>query len=132
MTLFTALVSLLTGRPVHSDLAMTGEITLRGMVLPVGGIKEKVLAAHRAGIKRLILPERNQRDLEEVPDNVKKALNITFATRMDQLPKLTLESGDNNAKSAAKVKQTGKKTPAKKTAKPVAEKKAARKASPAQ
>jgi ATP-dependent Lon protease len=63
----TALASLATGRPVRSDLAMTGEITLRGKVLPVGGIKEKVLAAHRAGINTVILPRQNERDLEDVP-----------------------------------------------------------------
>ncbi|KMY69227.1 peptidase [Desulfocarbo indianensis] len=91
VTMFTALVSLLTGRPVKSDLAMTGEITLRGMVLPVGGIKEKVLAAHRAGIKTIIMPAQNQRDLEEVPDNVKKALAFKFAERMDQVAAWALE-----------------------------------------
>ncbi len=85
VTMFTALVSLLTGRPVRHDVAMTGEITLRGMVLPVGGIKEKVLAAHRAGIKTVILPARNQPDLEEVPDKVKKALEFVFAENMDQV-----------------------------------------------
>ena len=68
VTMMTSLVSLLTGIRVRHDVAMTGEITLRGRVLPVGGIKEKVLAAHRAGIKRVILPERNVADLEEVPD----------------------------------------------------------------
>ena len=68
--MFTALVSMLTGIRVRHDIAMTGEITLRGRVLPVGGIKEKVLAAHRAGIRRLTLPERNKADLEEVPKEI--------------------------------------------------------------
>jgi ATP-dependent Lon protease len=103
VTLFTALVSLLTGRPIKSDLAMTGEITLRGMVLPVGGIKEKVLAAHRAGIKAIIMPAQNQRDLEEVPDNVKKALKFKFAERMDQVASWALEP-------MSKVKAPAKKT----------------------
>ena len=68
VTMATALASLLTGRPVRDDMAMTGEITLRGKVLPVGGIKEKVLGAHRAGISTVILPKRNETDLEDVPD----------------------------------------------------------------
>ena len=70
----TALVSLLTGRPVRSGLAMTGEITLRGRVLPIGGLKEKTLAAHRAGIKRVLVPERNKADLDEVPKEVRDEL----------------------------------------------------------
>lgn len=90
VTILTALVSLLTGRPVRSDVAMTGEITLRGMVLPVGGIKEKVLAAHRAGVKTIILPERNQRDLTDVPDNVKKSLKFVFARQMDEVAQKAL------------------------------------------
>ena len=71
VTMLTALVSLLTGIRVRHDVAMTGEITLRGRVLPIGGLKEKVLAAHRAGIKRVIVPERNRADLDEVPEEVK-------------------------------------------------------------
>ena len=71
-----SLASLLTGKPVRDDVAMTGEITLRGQVLPVGGIKGKVLAAHRAGIKELILPKRNAKDLEEVPPDVLGAFKI--------------------------------------------------------
>ena len=76
VTMMTALVSLLTGIRVRHDVAMTGEITLRGKVLPVGGIKEKVLAAHRAGIKRVILPERNAADLDEVPQEVRDELEF--------------------------------------------------------
>jgi len=107
VTMFTALVSLLTGRSVKSDLAMTGEITLRGMVLPVGGIKEKVLAAHRAGIKTIIMPAQNQRDLEEVPDNVKKALAFKFAERMDQVAAWALEPAAAKKKSKAIAKKSG-------------------------
>jgi len=78
VTMLVALASLLLGRPVRGDLALTGEITLRGQVLPVGGIKEKVLAAHRAGIREVILPARNEKDLEEVPDEVREALQFHF------------------------------------------------------
>ena len=81
--MFTALVSLLTGRPVRHDVAMTGEITLRGRVLPVGGIKEKVLAAHPAGIKRVIVPERNRPDLDDVPESTRKAMEFTFLSTVD-------------------------------------------------
>ena len=76
VTMYTALVSLLTGVPVRPDVAMTGEITLRGNVLPIGGIKEKLLAAHRAGIKRVIIPERNVKDLIDVPEEVKSEMEI--------------------------------------------------------
>jgi ATP-dependent Lon protease len=89
--MFTALASLLTERRVRPDVAMTGEITLRGNVLPVGGVKEKILAAHRAGIKRVILPKRNEKDLVEVPDEIRKDVEIAFVQRMDELLPLALE-----------------------------------------
>jgi ATP-dependent Lon protease len=73
------------------DVAMTGEATLRGLVLPVGGIKEKVLAAHRAGIKRIILPERNKKDLQDVPEQAKKEMEFAFAHSMDDVLKSALE-----------------------------------------
>ncbi len=71
ITLATALASALTGRPVRKDIAMTGEITLRGRVLPIGGLKEKVLAAHRAGIRTIIMPAENEKDLEDLPGNIR-------------------------------------------------------------
>ena len=79
VSMFTSFVSLLTGKPVKDKLAMTGEITLRGNVLPIGGVKEKVTAAHRSGIKHIILPEHNKKDLEEIPEHIKKDLNFYFA-----------------------------------------------------
>jgi len=91
VTMFTALVSLLTGRKVRNDTAMTGEATLRGRVLPVGGIKTKVLAAHRAGIKRVILPEQNARDLDEIPDEIKKDIEIVLAGDMKEVLDNALE-----------------------------------------
>ena len=90
VTMFTALASMLTGKPVRNDVAMTGEITLRGNVLPVGGIKEKMLAAHRAGIKRVILPERNRKDLIDVPDQAKNEMEFFFVKKMDELLPLAL------------------------------------------
>ena len=92
VTMFTALVSMLTGIRVRHDVAMTGEITLRGRVLPIGGLKEKVLAAHRAGIKRVIIPERNKPDLDEVPKEVKDELEFVCVTKMDQVLEAALES----------------------------------------
>ncbi len=85
VTMATALASLLSGRPVRSDVAMTGEITLRGKVLPVGGIKEKVLAAHRAGIRTVILPRRNEPDLDEVPVDAARELSFVFADTIDDV-----------------------------------------------
>lgn len=82
VTLFSALLSLVTGRLVCNDLAMTGEISLRGKVLPVGGIKEKILAAHRAGIKKVILPEKNKADLAEIPEAVQEQMKFIFAKNM--------------------------------------------------
>ena len=84
-------MSLLSGIRVRSDVAMTGEATLRGLVLPVGGIKEKVLAAHRAGIKRVIMPARNEKDLADVPEQARKELEFVFATHMDDVLKAALE-----------------------------------------
>jgi len=85
VTMFTTLASLLSGRPVRDDVAMTGEATLRGRVLPVGGIQSKVLAAHRHGIKRLILPKRNEPDIDEVPEAVRAELDIIFVEQMEEV-----------------------------------------------
>jgi len=91
VTMFVALVSLLTNVPIRNDVAMTGEITLRGLVLPVGGIKEKVLAANRAGIKTVILPRKNEKDLEEIPERIRKEMNFKFVQRMDEAIELALK-----------------------------------------
>jgi ATP-dependent Lon protease len=90
ITIATALVSLITGRPVRSDLAMTGEITLRGKILPIGGVKEKVLAAHRAGLKTVLLPRRNDRDLQEIPAEVRNDIKIVLVDTVDDVLKLAL------------------------------------------
>ena len=94
VTMTTALTSLLTGRKVRSDVAMTGEVTLQGRVLPIGGVKQKVLAAHRAGIGTVILPKDNERDLEDVPDEVTEALDIHVVGDIDQLLAIALEPAD--------------------------------------
>lgn len=88
----TTMVSAMTGIPVRADVAMTGEITLRGEVLPIGGLKEKLLAAHRGGIQQVLIPNDNEKDLEEVPDNVKNGLKITPVKWIDEVLELALES----------------------------------------
>lgn len=87
----TALVSVMTGIPVHASVAMTGEITLRGEVLPIGGLKEKLLAAHRGGIKTVIIPEGNRRELKEIPENITKALDIRPMRWIDEVLHVALE-----------------------------------------
>jgi len=84
----TAIISLMTGIPVRREVAMTGEITLRGRVLPIGGLKEKLLAALRAGIKTVIIPEENAKDLTEIPDTLKNALEIIPVSRVDEVLKI--------------------------------------------
>jgi ATP-dependent Lon protease len=91
ITMATALASLLTGRPVRSHLAMTGEMTLRGRVMPIGGVKEKVLAARRAGVTTIILPKRNEKDLEDVPANVQQELKFHFVETIDEVLDFALE-----------------------------------------
>ena len=106
--MFTAIVSLLTGIPVKNRVAMTGEITLRGNVLPVGGVKEKITAAHRAGIKTIILPDHNRKDLEEIPDHIKKDLDFYFAKEMMDITDFALPGLNGRKKprkSSAKAKK---------------------------
>ena len=91
VALYTALVSLLTDRKVRNDVAMTGEISLRGQVLPIGGVKEKTLAAHQAGIKTVLLPERNARDEDDIPDNIREALDIRYVGEVSQAIDIALE-----------------------------------------
>ena len=91
VTMATALVSLVSGRPVKPDIGMTGEITLRGQVLPVGGVKEKVLAAHRSSLRTVILPKRNDADLEDLPEEVRKDINFIFVETIDQVLDAALE-----------------------------------------
>ncbi|XP_060892926.1 lon protease homolog 2, peroxisomal isoform X1 [Labrus mixtus] len=93
VTIVTCLASLFSGRLVRSDVAMTGEITLRGLVLPVGGIKDKVLAAHRSGVKRVILPKRNEKDLEELPPNVQADLDFVTAANLDEVLNAAFDGG---------------------------------------
>ena len=91
IAMMTSLVSALTGNPVRKNVAMTGEITLRGHVLPIGGLKEKLLAALRAGIKTVIIPEENQKDLEEIPDEVKQNIRIVPVSRAEQVLTIALK-----------------------------------------
>lgn len=97
ITIATALISSLTTKPVNKDVAMTGEITLRGRVLPVGGLKEKVLAAHRAGIKTFLLPKRNEKDLTEIPANVRRQVRFLFVEQMDEVLDAAFNPGNGQA-----------------------------------
>jgi ATP-dependent Lon protease len=97
----TALVSAMTGRAVRRDVAMTGEVTLRGRVLPIGGVKEKVLGAHRAGIKHVILPKENEADLDDLPAEVREALTFSCVDTLDDVLRVALEDGDGSAPRAA-------------------------------
>jgi ATP-dependent Lon protease len=90
----TAMVSALSNRAVRKDVAMTGEITLRGRVLAIGGVKEKVLAAHRGGIHTVILPLDNRKDMEEIPQNVQKEMSFIFVEHMDEVLKVALIPGE--------------------------------------
>jgi ATP-dependent Lon protease len=97
VTMTTALTSLLTGRKVRSDLAMTGEVTLQGRVLPIGGVKQKVLAAHRAGLTTVLLPKDNGQDLEDIPEEVRDAMTIELVGDVDRLLELALEPASQPA-----------------------------------
>jgi ATP-dependent Lon protease len=92
VTLVTALVSVLTGRPVREDLGMTGEVTLQGRVLPIGGVKQKVLAAHRYGLKTVILPKANEVDLDDVPEEIRDELEFKLVEHVDEVLQLAFES----------------------------------------
>jgi len=114
VTMATALASLISGRPVRPEVGMTGEITLRGQVLPIGGVKEKVLAAHRAGLKTVILPKRNEVDLEDLPEEVRHEIKFILAERVEEVLRAALEppksKGDggvrrNDGKRAAAPRQ---------------------------
>jgi len=111
VSMFTAMLSLLTGKPVVDKLAMTGEITLRGNVLPIGGVKEKVTAAHRSGIKTIILPDHNKKDLEDIPDHIKKDLTFHFAHEMMDVIDVALPG--LNGRKKKPVKKTTKKSTSK-------------------
>jgi len=91
ITIATSIMSALTSIPVRADIAMTGEITVRGRVLPIGGLKEKLLAAHRQGIREAILPADNEKDLPDIPENIRNEMKLHFVTSMDQVLKLALE-----------------------------------------
>jgi ATP-dependent Lon protease len=109
LAMFTALTSLLIGRAVRPDLAMTGEITLRGLVLPIGGVKEKVLAAKRAGIKTVILPSRNRKDLVDVPRDARRGLEFKFVSNVDEAMRIALRDGQlEGAATHASGRKTGR------------------------
>ena len=95
ITIATAVVSALTGRPVKHQVAMTGEITLRGRVLPIGGVKEKLLAAHRGGISHVLLPKDNEKNLEDIPEDVLRKIEIDFVDHMDTVLEIALADTDD-------------------------------------
>jgi len=114
VTMATSLVSLISGRKVKPHLGMTGEITLRGQVLPVGGVKEKVLAAHRNGLRTVVLPERNKFDLEDVPDEVKQSMKFVFAQTVDDVLKAALEAPKSSRRAKRKTAARSSHHPGKK------------------
>jgi ATP-dependent Lon protease len=91
LAMTTAMVSLLTGRPMRSSVAMTGEVTLQGLALPIGGVKQKVLAAHRMGLTEVILPRRNEKDVDDVPESVRGAMTFHFVSRVEEAIAVALE-----------------------------------------
>ena len=100
ITIAAAMVSNLTKRPVKSDTAMTGEITLRGRVFPVGGIKSKILAAHRVGIKNVIMPKENEKDYKELPLQLKRGLKFSMVETMEEVVEMTLHGSGTQGKTA--------------------------------
>jgi ATP-dependent Lon protease len=127
ITIATSLISLLKEKPVRSDVAMTGEITLRGKVMPVGGIKEKLLAAHRARIKSVILPSHNEKDTLELPEKVRRDLKLIFVDQVEEVIEAAFEGRLNGVKKKA-VKKTTKKKSARKTTKRTSKKSTRKKA----
>jgi ATP-dependent Lon protease len=92
VTMTTAIVSLLSGRPVRSTVGMTGEVTLQGLVLPIGGVKQKVLAAHRMGLREVILPKRNEKDIDDVPESVRNDMTFHLASRVEDVLAVALDA----------------------------------------
>ncbi len=105
----TAIISSLTGIPVHSDVAMTGEITLRGEVLPIGGLKEKLLAAHRGNIKKILIPEQNLKDLIDIPDEIKDGVDVIPVKWIDQVIEIALTKEPKSLIKKSKVVPTASK-----------------------
>ncbi len=101
----TALTSVLTGIPVRSDVAMTGEITLRGKILPIGGVKEKVLAAYRSGIKTIIMPKKNEKDISEIPEDIKNALDFRLVKNMDEVLEIALENDSSPSEKESRISE---------------------------
>jgi ATP-dependent Lon protease len=110
VTMATALVSLVSGRPVKKGVSMTGEITLRGQVMPIGGVKEKMLAAHRAGLKTIILPRRNQLDVEDVPEEIRKTMTFVFVDTVNDVLKAALEKPTRGTRKSPPKKKNAKST----------------------
>ncbi len=105
ITISTAMISAFTERPSYHMVGMTGEITLRGRVLPVGGIREKVLASHRAGLKKVIIPARNEKDLEDIPKSVLKEMELVFVKHMDEVLPVALHAPKPETKSPRRKAQ---------------------------
>lgn len=102
MTMATAMISALTGSKVRKDVAMTGEMTLRGKVLAIGGVKEKVLAAHRAGSRVIILPEENRKDIDDIPANIRKELEFHLVSHLDDVLALALVKDKKSRRKGSK------------------------------
>jgi ATP-dependent Lon protease len=108
ITMATALVSAFTGRKARRDVAMTGEITLRGRVLPVGGVRDKILAAHRVGLKHVIIPRHNEKDLIEIPKNVRGELKIILVDHIDDVLRRALHKESSTPRPVEKKKRASK------------------------
>ncbi len=115
VTMATALVSLVSGRKVKPKVGMTGEITLRGQVLPIGGVKEKILAAHRNGLRTIILPKRNEQDLDDVPDEIKKSMKFIFVESVDDVIQAALEGPEKSSHAKANGSKSKRKATPRKT-----------------